>query len=73
MTQAQMLLLIAKTEFRPFDESDYYGFAGVESENPMIADLDEDGYIIIDGDKVEYCLAHGDKGPQHFYLGELSY
>ena len=71
MTNSEILLLIAKSTFRPFDESDYFGFAGVESETPMIADVEGDGYIIIDGNTVEYCLALGETVPQHFQLDEL--
>lgn len=38
--------------FRVFDETDYYGFAGVESPVPLIADTDE-LLVILDGDRCE--------------------
>jgi len=39
--------------FEPFTDMDYEAFAGVESENPMIAELQDSSYqgiLILDGD-----------------------
>lgn len=41
--------------FRVFDETDYYGFAGVESPVPLIAENDEQ-IVILDG---AYCEVYG--------------
>ena len=47
----QALLWVARTEFAPFDDSDYEGFAGVESENPLIG-YTPDYIIVIDGETI---------------------
>jgi hypothetical protein len=36
-------------EFRVFDHTDYYGFAGVQSPVPLIAEFEDKYTIIIDG------------------------
>jgi hypothetical protein len=58
LTFAEALNLIATLTFRPFSESDYWGFAGVESENPMIAENDE-FYVILDGETVGFLSMNG--------------
>ena len=52
MTPTEALLIVAKTQFRPFIESDYDGFMGVESDNPMIGEY-EDKVILIDGNVIQ--------------------
>lgn len=49
--------LLNSLNFRVFEKTDYYNFAGVESPVPLIAENDDEGIcVIIDGDKVElYC------------------
>lgn len=44
--------LLSSLEFRKFEKTDYYGFAGVESPVPMIAETD-DFCVIIDGNIAE--------------------
>jgi len=58
LSLVEALSLIATLSFRPFDESDYMGFAGVESENPLIASNDE-FVCVIDGDIVEFVSMNG--------------
>lgn len=53
------LWLVAMTTFRPFAAEDWLGFAGVESEYPMISDA-EDVLIVIDGTKIEFYDEDGD-------------
>lgn len=36
-------------KFRPFSETDYYGFAGVQSPVPLIAEFEDKYIVIIDG------------------------
>jgi hypothetical protein len=50
--------LLKSMNFRPFNDSDYNGFAGVESPVPLIAENDDEGIcIVIDGDRAElYCF-----------------
>ena len=50
--------LLKSMNFRPFNNSDYFGFAGVKSPVPMIAENDDEGIcVIIDGDRAElYCF-----------------
>ena len=45
---AEAFALIAKTQFRPFDDMDWSAWAGCESAEPMIAQIDEIT-VIIDG------------------------
>lgn len=53
MNATEALKLIARTQFAPFTESDYYGFQGIESENPMLGEFD--GWtIVIDGDVAQF-------------------
>ena len=49
--------LIKSMNFRVFTKNDYYGFEGVESPVPLIAEDDDEGILmIIDGDAAElYC------------------
>lgn len=49
MTRSEALEILNKAEFRPFTTIDWYGFAGCESQYPLICE-DYNGYlIIIDG------------------------
>lgn len=44
--------LLSSLEFRPFTKNDYYGFSGVSSPVPLIAETDKI-CVIIDGDTAE--------------------
>ena len=53
--------LINAIEFRQFDKTDYYGFAGVESPIPLIGELESEGILmIIDGGHAELYAFDGD-------------
>lgn len=55
--------LIQSLTFRPFDETDYYGFSGVESPIPLIAENEDEGILmIIDGPVAELYAMDGDGG-----------
>lgn len=55
--------LISSLEFRQFGPTDYYGFAGVESPIPLIADNEDEGILmIIDGDSAELYAYDGSGG-----------
>lgn len=46
--------LLRSLTFRPFTQNDYYGFSGVESPVPMIAEDENLGIVVvIDGDTAE--------------------
>jgi hypothetical protein len=46
--------LLSSLTFRPFSKNDYFGFAGVESPVPLIAENEAEGIlVIIDGDCAE--------------------
>ena len=53
MNALEALKMIARTEFRPFDESDFSAWAGVESKDPMIG-FCGDWSIVLDGDVVQF-------------------
>ena len=70
MNVTEALLLIARTEFSPFSETDFQAFAGAESANPLI------GYngsytIVVDGDCVNIIGEDDDCGGQIFNLREI--
>jgi hypothetical protein len=55
--------LMKTLSFRPFDKTDYYGFAGVTSPVPLIAEDENEGILmIIDGDYAELYCDTGDGG-----------
>lgn len=45
--------------FRPFDNSDFDAFAGVESDNPQIA-FHENDTLVLDGNRLEWITADAD-------------
>lgn len=46
--------LLSSLTFRPFSQNDFYGFAGVSSPVPLIAENEDEGIlVIIDGDCAE--------------------
>lgn len=52
--------LLKGLKFRVFDETDYYGFAGVQSPVPLIGENDDEGIcVIIDGDYAELYAFDG--------------
>lgn len=61
------LILIAQTEFRPFNLVDYDVYAGVEGDNPYIGESN-DYIIILDGNMVQLIDAEGNF--KSFFLGE---
>ncbi len=53
--------LIETLSFRVFTKNDYYGFAGVLSPIPLIADNEDEGILmIIDGDYAELYAYDGE-------------
>lgn len=53
MTPSEALLMVAKTEFKPFEPADYHAFSGVESDNPMLGEYG-DWLIVIDGKVIQF-------------------
>lgn len=52
--------LIASLNFRTFTKQDYYGFSGVSSPVPLIAENDAEGILmVIDGDVAELYAYDG--------------
>ena len=58
------ILAYLTTPFRAFTRSDWEGFSGCESENPMITEYEipggEAGLVILDGEEV-LVLSHDDE------------
>lgn len=70
-TQAEALIWIARTDFQPFSQGDWYAFAGCESDNPYIGC--HNGYIIvIDGDKVNIVHENDEFGGKLYSFEELA-
>ena len=63
-TKFELLALIAKSNFRPFEDCDYFGWAGVEGKNPLICETEE--YTIVIDDNIINMLYHEDE-----YGGQL--
>lgn len=60
MTKISRELMIS-LNFRPFTKNDYYGFSGVSSPIPMIAENEDEGILmIVDGDYAELYAFDGD-------------
>jgi hypothetical protein len=60
MTKISRELMTSLT-FRPFSKNDYYGFSGVSSPIPMIAENEDEGILmIVDGDYAELYAYDGD-------------
>jgi hypothetical protein len=56
-------LLIDTLEFRKFSTTDHFGFAGVSSPLPLIAENEDEGILmIIDGDTAELYAFDGSGG-----------
>lgn len=51
---------LSSLSFRPFDKTDYYGFAGVQSPVPLIAEFADKYLVIIDGDYAEIIDIDGE-------------
>lgn len=53
--------LIQSLNFRAFTQNDYFGFSGVESPIPLIAENDDEGILmIIDGNYAELYANNGE-------------
>lgn len=61
LSVSDVLMMIAKTKFKPFNQNDYAAFGGVESANPLIGETADDNLIVIDGGKVSVFVI-GDDG-----------
>ena len=70
LSMTEALALIAKTQFSPFTEADWFAFAGCESDDPVIG-YNGDFAIVVDGDTVNIIHAEDEYGGQLFCLSEL--
>ncbi len=70
-TQAELLTIIARTNFKPFDKADWDAFAGCESENPYIGYLME-FTIVIDGDMINIVHSEDEYGGEMYTLKQLA-
>jgi hypothetical protein len=70
-TQAELLILIAKTKFEPFNEGDWFCFAGCESDNPFIGYSDE-FTIVLDGHLINIIHSEDSYGGQLFGMNQLA-
>ena len=56
---AEALKLVSSTEFKPFTKSDWYGWAGCETKDPLIG-YNGDITIILDGEIIGFHYYHKD-------------
>lgn len=64
---AELLQIIAKTEFNPFDKGDWYAFAGCVTENPLIGYYEE-FTIVIDGHQINMIHSEDEYGGELYDL-----
>ena len=69
LTATQVFGLMARAVFRPFNDYDWEGFLGCESETPHIAFVD-DYTLVLDGDTLNVVHAEDVYGGQLFNLTE---
>ena len=70
-TKAELLDLMVKTTFRAFTEADWWGFAGCETENPLIGEYN-DFTIVIDGEMINIVHPEDSYGGQLYSLNQLA-
>ena len=70
-TQAELLTIIARTEFKPFTKADWYAFSGCESDNPYIGYLMEFS-IVIDGEYINIVHSEDEYGGQLYKLNQIA-
>lgn len=68
MTGSEAFALVARATFEPFNEFDFETFSGVETENPLIAEID-DLVLILDGNVLE--VIHNHRDSERFILAGL--
>ena len=67
---AELLTLITKSKFRPFENCDYYAWAGADSNNnPLICETEE-YTIIIDGHIINMVYHEDEYGGKLYSLIE---
>ena len=59
MTKSDIMRLVAQTQFREFTKEDWYAFAGCDSSNPLIAEID-DWTVLIDGETISISRYNDD-------------
>jgi hypothetical protein len=70
-TQAELLTIIARTEFKPFTKADWYTFSGCESDNPYIGYYN-DFTIVIDGHLINIVHSEDEYGGELFGMTQLA-
>lgn len=68
-TKAEMLMLIAKSQFHPFTKADWYAYSGCQSENPLICETEE-YVIVIDGNTINMVIYGDECGGALYNLSE---
>jgi len=68
-TKAEMLILIAKSQFDSFTEADWWSFAGCETKDPLICQTEEYS-IVIDGNNVNMVYHEDEYGGEAYSLHE---
>ena len=67
--KSELLALITKNKFRPFEKFDYYSWAGAESDNPLICETEE-YTIVIDGHIINMVYHEDEYGGKLYSLIE---
>lgn len=54
MTRVDALRTVALSHFRPFEDGDWDAFQGCQTENPLIAEIDDNMLVVVDGKEVTF-------------------
>lgn len=58
----EVIQLLSKIQFRPFEQSDWYAYAGCESETPLIGN-DDTHVVIIDDNMIQIDTFDAENNP----------
>jgi len=68
-SKIELLTLLVNNKFRPFQDCDYYAWAGVEGKNPLICETEEYS-IVIDGNIINMLYHEDEFGGELYSLVE---
>jgi len=70
LSASEAIVLIAKTQFSPFTEADWFAFMGCEADEPLIG-YNGDYCLVLDGETVNIIHAEDEFGGQLFSFSEM--
>jgi hypothetical protein len=71
LVAADVIRFIGTTQFEEFTESDWLGYSGCDSPNPMIAYVD--GWTVILDGNVVYLTKYNEDSTLHYRIEDLQF